>query len=128
MARFPNQRHDFPTPVQNKVLDLVFEIMHEERINRTYEEYMAIAARLPPLKKLHYLVNERLKEKHKAGEMPLYYRKGRPGPVVYQSYPDEISIETLRNALTVSGMRKMRHRWRQSGTTLPAVPTRKSMA
>jgi hypothetical protein len=102
----------FLTQVQDKVLDLVFEVMGESRINRSYEDYMAIAAKLPGLKILHHLVNERLQEKHKAGEMPKFYRKRWPGPVVYDRYPDKISIETLRAALTLSAMRQKRHRWR----------------
>lgn len=36
-----------PTPFQNIALDLVFEVIGEERINRTHKEYMEIAAKLP---------------------------------------------------------------------------------
>jgi hypothetical protein len=55
----------FPTPIQNIALHLIFAVMGEDRINRTYDEYMAIAARLPPLKELTFKVNRMLQELHK---------------------------------------------------------------
>jgi len=38
----------FPTPIQNLALGLVFEVMGERRLNRTYSEYEDFAERLPP--------------------------------------------------------------------------------
>jgi len=38
----------FPDPIQNLALGLVFEVMGERRLNRTYSEYEDIAERLPP--------------------------------------------------------------------------------
>jgi hypothetical protein len=43
------KRPHFPTPIQDIALNLTFAVMREKRINRTYDEYMAIAARLPPV-------------------------------------------------------------------------------
>ena len=43
-----------PTPIQQIALNLTFAVMGERRINRTYDEYMAIAARLPALKVLTF--------------------------------------------------------------------------
>ena len=63
------------TSVQNIVLDLVFEVMGEERINRTQREYMAIAARLPALKVLEFKVNKKLRELHKSFRDPEYRKK-----------------------------------------------------
>ena len=37
----------FPSPIQEIALNLTFAVVRERRINRTYDEYMAIAARLP---------------------------------------------------------------------------------
>jgi hypothetical protein len=54
----------FPTPIQEIALNLIFAVMGEGRINRTYDEYMAIAARLPALKVLTFKINQFLKEIH----------------------------------------------------------------
>jgi hypothetical protein len=59
------KRRKFPTSIQNIALELVFEVMGEERINRSREEYMEIAAKLPPLKQLVFTINKRLKQLHK---------------------------------------------------------------
>lgn len=52
-------------------MNLIFEWLGESRENRTMEEYMAIASRLPPLKVLHGIVEERLRDRHASGQ-PLY--------------------------------------------------------
>jgi hypothetical protein len=98
------------TPIQNLALDLVFEVMAEERINRRYEEYLAIAARLPPLKVLYFKVNEHLKRLHSEGDRRYEICLYKPGDlrVRYRSIPGTISYETLRAALTDSGMRPPR--------------------
>lgn len=98
------------TPIQNLALDLVFEVVGEERINRRYEEYLAIAARLPPLKVLHFKVNERLKKLYSEGDRRYEICLYKPGDlrVRYRSIPGTISYETLRAALTDSGMRPPR--------------------
>lgn len=99
------------TPIQNLALELVFEVMGEQRLNRRYDEYMAIAARLPPLKVLHFKVNERLKELHKSERDRLYeicLYKPCDLRIRYRSMPTTISYETLRAALTDSGMRPPR--------------------
>jgi hypothetical protein len=101
----------FPTPYQNIALDLTFLVMGEERINRTQEEYFDIAARLPPLKQLTHLVNERLKEVHeKQGDLLPQICRFKAGHerIVYEPFPTRISYETLRAALTISGMRNRR--------------------
>jgi hypothetical protein len=50
----------FPTSRENIALDIAFDLMGESRINRTPEEYAEIAARLPPIKRLHGMINDRL--------------------------------------------------------------------
>jgi hypothetical protein len=42
----------FPTPIQDISLSLIFAVIGESRFNRSYSEYMAFAAKLPPLKDL----------------------------------------------------------------------------
>lgn len=104
----------FPTMVQNIALDLVFEVMGEGRINRTTEEYHAIARRLPPLKVLHHEVNRQLQTNLKRladrGLAPheLCIFKAGHKRIVFEPYPRTISIETIRTALNVTGLRKAR--------------------
>ncbi|HEY1746470.1 MAG TPA: hypothetical protein VGG11_06885 [Xanthobacteraceae bacterium] len=101
----------FLTPFEDIVLNLVFSVMNERRIERTIDEYMLIAARLRPLKVLWHLVNELLKSMHaKAIEagvpLPLICRfQAGDERIVYEDYPRTVSYETVRTALVVSGMR-----------------------
>ena len=104
-----------PTVIQNIALSLIFAVMGECRYNRTLDEYMAIAARLPPLKQLTYLVNRLLQQLHKCNDeckgfiLPELCRfKAGDQRIVYEPYPKSISCETVRAALQVSGMRKAR--------------------
>jgi hypothetical protein len=107
----------FPTPIEDTVLDLVFAVMGEGRINRTYDEYMAIAARLPPLKVLTFKVNQLLEERHKCNGcngvlLPELCRfKAGDQRITYEPYPKTISYETVRTALEIAGMREPR--WRK---------------
>jgi hypothetical protein len=103
----------FPTPIENIVLDIAFELMGESRINRTTDEYMQIAARLPPLKVLHSRINERLGKMTAAGEVTYEICRFKAGDkrYEYEPFPTSVSLETVRNALTVAGMRKKR--WRR---------------
>jgi hypothetical protein len=109
-----------PTVIQDIALNLVFTVMGERRINRTQQEYAAIAAKLPPLKKLVFEINELLASIHKQAAL-----NGVPLPQIcrfqagdkrweFENYPRQISIETLRLALVHSGMRSLEQR----GTSL----------
>ncbi len=109
----------FLTPFQNITLSLVFAVMGERRNNRTYDEYMAIAARLPPLKKLTFQVNRLLQQLHKCNEecggliLPEICRfKAGDERIIYEPYPTKISSETVRETLVASGMRQPR--WSKS--------------
>jgi len=55
------QKRRLPTPIQDIALNLVFAVMGESRINRTQEEYAAIAVKIPALKVLAFEINELLK-------------------------------------------------------------------
>jgi len=107
-----NKRSQFPTPVQDIALNLVFAVMGESRINRTYDDYMAIAARLPSLKELTFAVNRLLREIHKCNGcngvlLPQLCRfKARDKIIKFEPYPKTISIETVRTALEVLRMRE----------------------
>jgi hypothetical protein len=97
------------TSVQNLAISLMYEAMGECRGNRTAAEYAAIAARVPPLKQLHFLINEALAAflasvAAKGEERPEFCRfQARDLRVVYEKYPDQISCETLRKALELHG-------------------------
>jgi hypothetical protein len=111
------KRPQFPTPIQDIALNLIFAVTGEERINRTYGEYMAIAARLPPLKLLTFKINRLLQERHRCDgcngvRLPQLCRfKAGDQRITYEPYPKAISSETVRTALEISGMRKPR--WRK---------------
>lgn len=121
-----------PTVIQDIVLSLVFEAMGESQVNRTHQEYMDIAARLPPLKVLTHKVNERLREwheddariaaskdlpgfdiekqcKHRKSRLPRICRfRAGDERIVYEPFPKTISYETVRAALENAGMRQRR--------------------
>jgi hypothetical protein len=109
-----NKRPQFPTPIQEIVLNLIFVIIGERRVNRTRSEYMAIAARLPSLKALSFDVNRLLQQLHKCDgcngvRLPELCRfKAGDERVTYERYPASVSSETVRLALEISGMRKPR--------------------
>jgi hypothetical protein len=131
MSKFPTSREDL-------ALDIVFELMGESRYNRTHEEYMAIAAQLPPLKRLHGLINDRLAEMNSEAidastdnatdattdiatdgttEKVIDALRGKvchfkPGDkyVWYEDFPRSLSLETVRSALTKIGMREPGYR------------------
>ena len=108
----------FLTPIQKIALRLTFAYMGESQINRTYDEYMAIAARLPPLKQLEFEINRLLRHLHEcdgcngAWLPELCGFKAGHTRWTYEPYPKTISYETIRAALEISGMR--RPRWSKS--------------
>lgn len=98
----------FLQPYENLALSLIFEVMGETRFNRSSGEYMAIAARLPHLKELHFQVNllwaKYIKSRPAQTADICYFRQGDL-KARYGNYPGTFSIETIRSALVVSGMR-----------------------
>jgi hypothetical protein len=108
----------FPTPTQDIALNLVFVVMEEERNNRTYGEYMAIAARLPSLKVLTFKINQLLQQLHNCNGcngrlLPELCRfKAGDERINYEPYPKTISYQTVRSALEILGMREPR--WRKA--------------
>jgi hypothetical protein len=112
------KRAQFTTPIQDIALNLMFAVMGEKRFNRTYDEYMDIAARLPPLKVLKSDINQMLSELHRLNYdcngtlLPELCRfKAGDQRIIYEPYPRTISIQTLRVALEVAGMRQPK--WRK---------------
>ena len=109
-----HKRQQFPTPIQNIALNLVFAVLGEHRFNRTYDEYMNIAAKLPPLKRLTFEVNTLLQQLHECNGcnealLPQLCRfKAGDQRITYELYPKSISSQTVRTALQISGMREPR--------------------
>jgi hypothetical protein len=104
----------FPTPREELALNMIFNLIGESRYNRTYDEYMVIAARLPPLKVLHGKINDGLLEMAIAGAIPnriCHFKMGDRYPR-YEEFPISLSLETVRSALTKIGMRAARPRRR----------------
>jgi hypothetical protein len=101
----------FTTHIQEIAVSLAFAVMDESRINRTYQEYMTIAASFPPLKVLTFRINELLRKLHETEgtRIPQICRfKAGDRFINYEPYPKTISYETLRAALVISGMRERR--------------------
>ena len=101
-------------PLEELALDLIFESYGEDRYNRTASEYEHLASMLGNLKELHFRVNKRLKE-YKASGQPrwneiCYFKAGDLKPL-YAPFPESISIQTIRNALIISGFREPK--WRK---------------
>jgi hypothetical protein len=104
--------HGYLTSEMHIALNHIFDFMGESRFNRTAEEYLDIIRRLPPLKRCHGIVNDRLREIAKSGTAPYEICPFRAGDqsVWYKPYPTSLSLETVRLALVLSGMRPPRQR------------------
>ncbi|SRR6266545_1569237 len=106
----------FLTSKENIAVDLIYEWLGESRINRTFEEYMAIAARFPKLEACHAYVNQRLKERAEARTpryQICYFRAGDRYPW-YENHPSSLSIETVRMGLLKMGKPEGRRRREES--------------
>lgn len=85
---------------------LVYEMLGESRDNRTADEYIAIAKRIPSVVACHAYVNQRLAEIARSGREPYrinYSKAGWKGPE--KPFPTSVSLETVRTALKVHGVR-----------------------
>jgi hypothetical protein len=100
----------FPTPKENIVLDLLFEWLRESRFNRTMQEYIAIAARVPKTEAVHAYVNQRLREMATGGFAPyqICYFKAKDRHPWYAPFPTSLSIETVRTTLKKFGLPELR--------------------
>lgn len=115
----------FPTPAENIVLDLLYEWLGERRCNRTTDEYLEIAQRVPKALSIHSYVNQRLGELADTRQNPLAARRSSlPFPplwpyqicrfksgdrrIVFEEFPTSVSLETVRKALKKSGLRTPR--------------------
>lgn len=97
----------FLTSKENIAASLVYEWLGESRTNRTFDEYMQIAARFPKPVACQAYVNQRLREIADTGNTPsdgiIYFRAGDRYPRV-EEFPTSLSLETVRSALVKMGM------------------------
>jgi hypothetical protein len=100
----------FLTSKENIVIDIAFGWLGESRINRTREDYMTIASRVPNLMALHAIVNDTLGKMAKAGDAPfeICYFKGGDRGHWYEKFPRSLSLETVRKAWLKSGMKELK--------------------
>jgi hypothetical protein len=96
----------FLTSKESIVIDIAFGWLGESRINRSSDEYMDIASRIPKLTALHDIVNTTLQSMANAGFSPYeicYFKRGDYGHS-YENFPASVSLETVRRAWLKSGM------------------------
>jgi hypothetical protein len=102
---------DFPTSVHNIVINLLYEWLGETRFNRSWDDYISIAQRVPKVDAVHAYINQRLQEFKAAGKPPFdaicYVKMGDKG-IWYKPYPSSISRETVRQALQRSGLLELK--------------------
>jgi hypothetical protein len=100
----------FLTPVEEIIIDLVFDWLGESRINRKFDEYVAIAHRFPKVDAAHAFVNERLERIAKVGRAPYEICDFRPGDASrrYRPFPTSVSREVVRTAIKKFGIFRLR--------------------
>lgn len=105
------------TPCEGIALDLIFASVGESRIDRTLDEYRAVAARVPKLAALHAEINLRLQKLLAAGYMPFEICTYKRGDHYYQyePFPESLSLETIRLAWVKSGMRDLQRQQKRIG-------------
>jgi hypothetical protein len=94
------------TMQESLVIDLIFDYMGEPRHNRTFEQYETIAAKLPSIKVVHGIVNERLRELAQNPPRQFCYFKPGDRRAWYRDFPRWLSIEVVRRALVNFGLRR----------------------
>jgi hypothetical protein len=100
----------FLTSKENIVIDIAFGWLGESRINRSRDEYMDIASRIPNLTALHDIVNDKLRALADKGITPFeicYFKSGDYGHW-YEKFPKSVSLETVRKAWLKSGMAELK--------------------
>jgi hypothetical protein len=102
---------NFPTSTHNIVINLLYEWLGECRFNRSWDDYIAIARRVPKVDAVHCYVNQRLKEFQDSGSQPFdaicYFKPGDEN-LWYKPFPTSISRETVRVALERSGLLELK--------------------
>lgn len=104
----PKPPSPFLTPKEEIAVDILFAYCGESRLNRTLDEYRAVALRLPrKLTALHSIVNEVLADPGKTSIEPYEICRFKAGDYghYYEPFPKSLSFETVRRAWLKSGMR-----------------------
>jgi hypothetical protein len=102
--------HQFLTSKENIVVNLLYEWLGEARVNRTMQEYIAIASRMPKTEAVYEYVNQRLREIADRGDAryQICYFKPSDRYLWYADFPTSLSMETVRMALKKSGLFELR--------------------
>jgi hypothetical protein len=109
------------TSVERIVLDIIFGIEGESRLNRefddwgTYYKYVYVASRVPKLTAMHADVNRVLAQVKTTARAPfqICYFKAGDRHYRYAEFPTEVSLETVRTAWVKSGMRALQIEFRR---------------
>ena len=102
------------TSKERIALIIISHWMGETFANRTSEEYVRIAGRLPKLDALHAYVNETLADMARR-QVPVYeicYFRAGDRSIWYEEFPTSLSKETVRSALVKSGFWQLRRQSR----------------
>ena len=105
----------FLTSFENLALSLIFQALGESRVNRSIDEYLAIASRASALKVLEFQVNEAL------GKLPpseICRFKAGDKRIIYEPTPSTLSREVIRSAWTKSGMRDLQRMAKRNVRTI----------
>ena len=91
----------FLLPKENIVIGLMCEWMGESRFNRSMDEYVAMASKLPKIEALYTYVNQRLAEMAREGVARHEISYFKPGDrhIWYEKFPRSLSRETVRKAV-----------------------------
>jgi len=102
------------TDVQAFAMEMLFRVRNENPVNRTWEEYQQICAKIPSnLKVVTGMINDELRTYSQTDEFKSRkFCRFRAGDEIirYETYPNSISIETVRQALIAYGWREPRKR------------------
>jgi hypothetical protein len=99
-------------------MSLLYRSLGERPYDRTPEEYLEIKSRIPKrLKAVHHIINEELQALAQCDKFASWERcdfKAGDQIIHFEPYPKSISVETVRQALTVFGWREPQKRRRLS--------------
>jgi hypothetical protein len=109
MPAKPRLNHGI-TSKERIALSIISHWMGETFANRSWEDYVRIACRMPKLDALHAHVNETLSDlaKRQVPVPEICYFRAEDRSIWYAKFPTSLSKETVRSALIKSGFWQLR--------------------
>jgi hypothetical protein len=100
----------FPTSSERIVIDILMEWLGESSLNRTPQEYITIAQKVPKPAAVHAYVNQRLAEIAATNSAPYRICHFKCGDryVWFAEFPKSVSLETVRTAINKFGVPQLR--------------------